>query len=134
MKTESSHYQLDPRATGPSDRIATLARLTHTAKDQLDRCAEVIARISDELALLGRQPSQPPAPAPARALSGRLLTLEEVAKRLGVTTVTLMKMRKAGRLPEPIHISTRRRAYLEAEIDLWIEGGGAQHRGNGDMR
>jgi predicted DNA-binding transcriptional regulator AlpA len=53
-----------------------------------------------------------------------LMSLSDAAKRLGITPNTVRAMRRAGELPEPIHISKRRRMYQRSDIEDWLRNGG----------
>lgn len=59
----------------------------------------------------------------------RFLSPREAYSRVGLSRVTAWKMRKVGQFPEPIQISTGRKAYLESDIDAWIDGRVAASRG-----
>jgi len=119
----------EQRASKVSDEATSthgmeeLVKLTREAKQCLYQCGVVLERISEAALLL------PICAAPSKDTMpsenvGRLLSLQEVADRLGVSTVTLLKMRNAGQMPQPIRISERKRMYREADVDEWLKGGG----------
>ena len=54
-----------------------------------------------------------------RVCAMRMLSLKEVAARLGVCLRTAEKMLAEGRLPKPVRIG-RLRKWSEDQIDAWI--------------
>lgn len=50
----------------------------------------------------------------------RLLTAREVAERLGLTTDTVLRWTRAGKLPG-IRLPSGQLRYWEGELDEWIE-------------
>lgn len=53
--------------------------------------------------------------------TSRLLRLPEVLKRIGWSRSQLYKQIERGRFPRPARLSERTVAWLEADIDQWIE-------------
>jgi predicted DNA-binding transcriptional regulator AlpA len=43
-----------------------------------------------------------------------------------IARTTARRMLKAGTLPQPIKLTTRRVAWLESTIDAWLSSGGAK--------
>lgn len=52
--------------------------------------------------------------------SARLISLNEVCKRTSLSRTYINRMRSSNRFPEPVQLSERRIAFVEAEIDQWI--------------
>ncbi|MGB3414045.1 MAG: helix-turn-helix domain-containing protein [Microbacteriaceae bacterium] len=50
----------------------------------------------------------------------KLLTSEEVAEQLGLTSRTLLKWRSEGKGPDFIRIANQRVRYTQADVDRWI--------------
>ena len=50
----------------------------------------------------------------------KILRLKEVNEVTGVCRATMYLMRKAGKFPQPIHISPRSVGWLEEDINQWI--------------
>ena len=50
----------------------------------------------------------------------RLLTIAEVACRVGVSASTINRRIAAGKFPAPVHLGTRTSRWIEAEINAWI--------------
>lgn len=115
----------DPNHCTDRNGLAMLATLTLQAKDGLANCSKLLDLILREASRVNID-----VPSLERAAisddENELLSLEQVAKRLSVSTVTLMKMRRSGNFPEPIHISQRRRAYREGDIKEWLRSGAKQ--------
>ena len=60
----------------------------------------------------------------------RLVRLPEVLLRVGWSRSQVYKQVGLGRFPRPVRLSERTVAWLEADIDQWIqERVGAAHRG-----
>ena len=51
----------------------------------------------------------------------RLLSIKDTAARISVSRVTVWKMVKEGRFPKPVPVEGSRKAFVEGEIDAWIE-------------
>ncbi|HBP6664557.1 MULTISPECIES: helix-turn-helix transcriptional regulator [Pseudomonadaceae] len=51
----------------------------------------------------------------------RLIRRPEVRERVGLSTSTLYEMIAAGDFPAPIPIGRQAVAWLESEVDAWIE-------------
>lgn len=50
----------------------------------------------------------------------RLIRLEEVKERTGLTRSTLYTYVRSGRFPKPISLTSRCVAWLDSEVDAWI--------------
>lgn len=50
-----------------------------------------------------------------------LLRLPEVRQRTGLSTNSVYRLGAAGKFPRPIKIGPRASAWVEEEIDAWIE-------------
>jgi prophage regulatory protein len=50
----------------------------------------------------------------------------ELARELNISRVTLWRMKKEGRLPQPVRVSERKLAFRRSEIVEWLDGGGAR--------
>ena len=81
----------------------------------LDSCADALHALAQ--VLRAEQPT-PPA-APAESSPDHLLTVEEAAAVLGVSTRWLYS--HAGRLPFARHLSRRALRFSEAGLCRWIE-------------
>lgn len=53
--------------------------------------------------------------------SERLLVLDEVINKTGMKRSTIYSKMKSGEFPKSISISANRIAWLESEIDSWME-------------
>lgn len=51
----------------------------------------------------------------------RLIRLPEVIKKTGLQRRTILNLRKKGRFPIPVPIGERAIAWLESEVNDWIE-------------
>ncbi|WP_407579517.1 helix-turn-helix transcriptional regulator [Citrobacter koseri] len=51
----------------------------------------------------------------------RFIRLNEVLKRVGLSRTTLYECIKEGRFPKQVRISMRSIAFVESEIDEWID-------------
>ena len=51
----------------------------------------------------------------------RCLTLREVAALLGLSVVTLWRLRRRHDFPKPIRLSPGRIGFLESDIAAWLE-------------
>ena len=66
----------------------------------------------------------------------RILKTNEVVKTIGLSKVTIWRMKKAGTFPKRINLSDRRVGWLESEIFEWLESrrkgicGGPVRQGN----
>lgn len=56
-----------------------------------------------------------------QSVTSRLVRLPEVLKRVGWSRSQLYKQIERGRFPRPARLSERTVAWLEADIDQWIE-------------
>jgi prophage regulatory protein len=52
----------------------------------------------------------------------RLLSLPEVAITTGLSKQTIYRNISAGTFPAPLKVSTRRVAWIPADIDSWLSG------------
>jgi len=51
----------------------------------------------------------------------RLLRPREVCKKLGISRTDLWSKTKSGEMPQPVKLSDRNIAYLEHELDAYID-------------
>lgn len=51
----------------------------------------------------------------------RLIRVPEVLRRVGFSRTTMYELIKEGRFPDKVIIGTRSVAFVESEIDAWIE-------------
>jgi len=49
------------------------------------------------------------------------LTQDQLAKRLGISKVTIWRMIKDGRLPKMITIGSRSKRWVSADINDWLQ-------------
>lgn len=63
-------------------------------------------------------------------MSFSLLDLNEVCRRLAASRSTVLRLVARGDLPAPVKISGRRQAWLEHEINNWIESRAAGRGGD----
>ncbi|HEX7650724.1 MAG TPA: AlpA family phage regulatory protein, partial [Noviherbaspirillum sp.] len=47
-------------------------------------------------------------------------SIDEVAQRLGLATMSIRRMIDRGEFISPIQVSPRRAAFNEAEVDAWL--------------
>lgn len=52
----------------------------------------------------------------------QLIRIKEVMERTKLGKSTIYKYIKMGMFPKPIKLGTRYAAWVESEIDAWIEG------------
>lgn len=50
----------------------------------------------------------------------RILTIKQVSAALGITRVTLYKMRKRGEFINAVQVSERRIGFREADFQHWL--------------
>ena len=51
----------------------------------------------------------------------RLIRRKEVQIKTGLGASSIYALMKQSKFPYPIHLSIRRVAWIESEVDLWIE-------------
>ena len=51
----------------------------------------------------------------------RLIRRKEVQVKTGLGASSIYALMKQGKFPYPIHLSIRRVAWIESEIDSWVE-------------
>lgn len=54
-------------------------------------------------------------------MSRRLLTFGETQDRVGLSRSHLSRLVSAGSFPVPVEVAPRRVAFVEAEVEAWIE-------------
>ena len=59
----------------------------------------------------------------------QLLPPKEVARRLGVSLPSLMKLRARSDFPRPVPVIGTRIGFVDREIDAWIEARAAERKG-----
>jgi prophage regulatory protein len=55
------------------------------------------------------------------APADRLMTIGEVAYRLGTSPSTINRRIQAGKFPKPVHLGTRTSRWRESEVNAWIQ-------------
>jgi prophage regulatory protein len=50
----------------------------------------------------------------------RLLKVDEVMARLGVSRSTIWRLTQSGDFPRPVSISPGRKGWLQSQVDAWI--------------
>jgi len=63
--------------------------------------------------------------------SSRLIRLPEVRRRVPLCRATLYQLIAQGRFPKPISLGERAVAWVESEIDAWVEAKVRGTRGEG---
>ncbi|WP_252107966.1 MULTISPECIES: AlpA family transcriptional regulator [unclassified Halomonas] len=53
-------------------------------------------------------------------MSMKLIRIKDVMERTGLARSTIYKYISLGRFPQPIKLGTRAVAWVESEIDTWI--------------
>ena len=61
-------------------------------------------------------------PAPRARSGSAYVTIGDVARMLGLSTMTLRRMRSRGEMPEPARLSPGRLAWRRDVIDTWLAG------------
>jgi prophage regulatory protein len=102
---------------------ATLAQLVEVER-QLAGSIRIISKIY-ESALVGADELANDGKAKLSA-GNELMSPHDVARELNISRVTLWRLRKEGRLPQPVRVSERKLAFRRSEIVEWLEGGGAR--------
>jgi prophage regulatory protein len=51
----------------------------------------------------------------------KLLSFNDAAERCGIARITIYRLIDRGAFPKPVEIADRRVAFVESEIDAWIE-------------
>lgn len=51
----------------------------------------------------------------------KLLTLEDLVLKIGASKASIWRWHKAGLFPKPIKIGVNRTAWVESEVDEWIQ-------------
>ncbi|GAA0513696.1 AlpA family transcriptional regulator [Tatumella terrea] len=64
-------------------------------------------------------------------MNKRLIRLSEVQKRTGYSKAWIYKMLSGNRFPKPVKIGARSIAFVEGEIDAWINERIAERDGVG---
>ena len=55
-------------------------------------------------------------------MAERFISLREVLNRTSLSKTHIYRMIKAGSHPRPVPLGPYRVAFLESEVDAWIEG------------
>ena len=66
-----------------------------------------------------------------REMPHTLLRPKEAAKKTGISLSHLYQLVNSGQFPQPIKISERITAYVESEVDEWIQKKIHESRGDG---
>ena len=53
-------------------------------------------------------------------MTDRILSPREIVILLGISEVTIWRMRKRGEFPEPLRVSPRRVGWRESDIRAWL--------------
>ena len=61
----------------------------------------------------------------------RLIPLKEVVARTSLSRAHLYRMMNAGAFPRPVKITDKRLAFVESEVDSWIDERVAARRTGG---
>ena len=59
----------------------------------------------------------------------RLISIQEACRRSSLSRTSINKYRAAGLFPRPIKLGEKRLAFVESEVDDWIEKRIADSRG-----
>ncbi len=51
---------------------------------------------------------------------GRILDVQGVEEKAGISLSTIRRMMKERKFPKPVQLSKRRQGWKESDIDLWI--------------
>lgn len=54
-------------------------------------------------------------------MTDRILSPRDVVIMLGISEVTIWRMRKRGEFPEPLRVSPRRVGWRESDIRAWLD-------------
>ena len=63
--------------------------------------------------------------------SDRIIRPNELADRLGVSKVTLWRMRRRDEIPQPLQISSNVVGWRQSTVDRWLEDREAEAQGGG---
>lgn len=55
-------------------------------------------------------------------MSSRIIRPRAVSQLVGLSTMQLWRLRRAGQFPEPIALGKQSKGYLREDIDAWIAG------------
>jgi predicted DNA-binding transcriptional regulator AlpA len=109
--------------------LAEMRKLASVASQTMNRVMAFELRLRSSIHKIGHATEQQPKslsaelrPAMTAAEFKDLLTRKEVAKQIGVCTVTLKRMYDEGRFPKPIQLSPRRLRFRRSDVDRWIRG------------
>jgi predicted DNA-binding transcriptional regulator AlpA len=104
------------------NELATLANATLTSVIRVELQLRTIVA---ELAALAppRSNGHPPQDRQGDA-EDDLMTIAEVARKLGVCENTLQKLRRSADFPEAIKISERKLRFRREEVERWLSAGG----------
>ena len=94
-------------------------RIAELVRDAVEPMLHALEqRLVERLEGLAPRPEEPK-PAPD------LMTAKDLAAYLRVDRRTVQRMAGAGELPAPIPVSARRSRWRRADIDAWLQAGGA---------
>jgi prophage regulatory protein len=57
-----------------------------------------------------------------QAVNMRAIRMPEIQNRTGLSKTHIYRLIKLGQFPKPFKLSERAIAFLESDIDLWLEG------------
>lgn len=60
-------------------------------------------------------------------MSERFISKIQASEKTGLSTVTIWRMEKRGEFPQRRQISANRVAYLESEVDDWMQSRGKSY-------
>lgn len=63
-------------------------------------------------------------------MNKNLIRITEVQRRIGYSKAWIYRLLKDSRFPKPVKIGTRAIAFVESEVDEWIEQRIAESRVN----
>lgn len=105
--------------------LAEFERQLGSSIEELEAAKEQVNSVDKQLVEPAVASVEPETSLTERGLVNDLMTQIQVAKALSVSRTTLWKMRKEGRLPPQIQVSSRRVAFRRADVEDWIARGGS---------
>lgn len=103
--------------------LRDLNSLHHRLNSQLEDARNTILAaqtLTERLSMLSDTPDLPRKSVEQPIRQNRLMSPDEVTEFLGVSKMTLWRMRTSGRFPQPIQISSRRIAWKTESIEDWM--------------
>ena len=59
-------------------------------------------------------------------MNKRVIRIQEVCQKIGISRTSLWRLNKQEDFPRPILLRSRTPAYFEHEIDAWLDAQGSQ--------